>query len=281
MNFNIPSNIPSYLYPIKCEITTQKLYPTEPNKNLEVEYVNGTYKYIYWATSSGAKILNFKTSFENSDETVTIENPYFKTASVDIKARHFTDLSVNGNNLVNYGSGSTATVNFTLSDVAGSPATYPLTVTIHTDNLQPAPGQTGWTQVTGGYSHTYTSAPSGVQSVQFVSNKDTSYETISISANGFSSSSLFFDNVLANSIPISGNVREIYNGNTYTLPNRAVVSNNTAVVNSFTTSRSSTYSISVKEGARFTDMVTFSSNGVYVSYTVEMLIQGGAIIFRV
>lgn len=48
LQFTIPANIPSYLYPLKCAITTANLYPVAPNKNLQIEYTNGGYQYIYW-----------------------------------------------------------------------------------------------------------------------------------------------------------------------------------------------------------------------------------------
>ncbi|WP_029902075.1 hypothetical protein [Prevotella sp. 10(H)] len=273
LNFNIPSTIPSYLYPIKCEISTQKLYPTEPNKDLEVEYVNGIYKYIYWATSAGNKVLNFKTSFDNSDETVTIQNPYFETASIDVKARHFANLSVNQNNLVNYKSGSTAAIRFIIADLPEAPASYPLTVKITTNNLQPAASETEWTAVSGGYTHTYNSAPVGEQTVQFVSNKDISYETITVSANGFSPSSLFVDNVLGNIYYLAGIVRQIYNGNSYRLENRQVNSNNTSVADGFNTGVGSGYYIEIKTGSRLHDIITFSTGGLYASFTVESLMN--------
>ena len=95
LSFTIPSAILYYLYPLKCTITTANLYPVEPNKNLQLEYTNGGYQYVYWATGPGTKVLNFRTSLENSDETVLIANEIFQTKSVVVKARHFANVSVN------------------------------------------------------------------------------------------------------------------------------------------------------------------------------------------
>ena len=114
LSFTIPSAIPYYLYPLKCTITTANLYPVEPNKNLQLEYTNGGYQYVYWATGPGTKVLNFRTSLENSDETVLIANEIFQTKSVVVKARHFANVSVNGNNTVNYGVNNTASFMFTI-----------------------------------------------------------------------------------------------------------------------------------------------------------------------
>lgn len=86
LSFTIPSAIPYYLYPLKCTITTGNLYPVEPNKNLQLEYTNGGYQYVYWATGPGTKVLNFRTSLENSDETVLIANEIFQTKSVEVKS---------------------------------------------------------------------------------------------------------------------------------------------------------------------------------------------------
>lgn len=103
LSFRIPDVIPNYLYPLKCEVTTKYLYPVEPNKNLEIAFEDGVYKYVYWVYSPGIKELSFKTSLDNSNETITIENDYFKTAEVKLISRQFEGVSVNGNNMVTYG----------------------------------------------------------------------------------------------------------------------------------------------------------------------------------
>ena len=114
LQFTIPATIPSYLYPLKCAITTANLYPMAPNKDLQIEYTDGGYQYIYWASEPGTKTLNFRTSLENSDETVLIANDIFKTQEIEVKSRHFTNVAVNGDNLVNYGANSAAQFTFTV-----------------------------------------------------------------------------------------------------------------------------------------------------------------------
>jgi hypothetical protein len=253
----------------------------DPNKNLEVVNVSGTYKYVYWATEAGSKTLNFKTSLENSDETVTIESDHFTTASVALRARHFINVSVNDNNIVNYANNATATYKFTLSDIAGSPATYPLTVFIATGNLKTS--QSGWSAVTGGYSRTYTSAPSGVQTVAFTSNKAISRENVTISAPGFVPTTIHYENVLTQNVTVTGSIR--YGSSSQSMTYASITSSNTALVANFRTSLTgSTYSFPIKLGAKLSDMVTFSAtilsttyNG---SYTVEQLLANPAILLR-
>lgn len=280
LSFTMPNNIPSDLYPLKCEIKTDKLYPVAPNKDLQIEYIDGTYKYVYWAYNAGRVSLNFKTSFENSDETITIENEIFKTGTVDLKSRHFTNASINnGSNIVNYGTNSQATLAFSIADIAGSPATYPLTVFIATNNLKTT--QSGWNAVAGGYSRTYTSAPSGTQTVAFTSNKNISKESIVISADGFSNTTVTFDNVLtSNTANISNNMYVYTNGQNYQIPRYNVTSSNTNAVASFRTSNNSTYSFVIKSGAHLSDMVTFTSSGYTGSYTVEQLLAAPQIILK-
>ncbi|MFR7807968.1 MAG: hypothetical protein ACLU4N_00965 [Butyricimonas faecihominis] len=66
---------------------------------------------MYWAEDRREE-SNFKTSYENSDETITIENDYFHTASIKLQSRYFADVSVNGNNVVNYGLNEAAVFHF-------------------------------------------------------------------------------------------------------------------------------------------------------------------------
>lgn len=41
LKFNIPSSIPKYLYPVRCVISTNNLYPVDPNKNMEILFEDG------------------------------------------------------------------------------------------------------------------------------------------------------------------------------------------------------------------------------------------------
>lgn len=278
LSFTIPSSIPLSLYPLKCVIGTQNLYPVEPNKNLQIEYAGGTYKYVYWATGPGTISLNFKTSLENSDETITIENDYFRTSAIPLQSRHFTDVSVNGDNLVDYGQNSVAQLAFTIPDYPDFPAVYPLTVFVATKNLKTT--QSGWSAVEGGYAYTYNAAPSGTQSVRFTSLTDAGHETIRLSAPGFSNTTVSYDNVLASWVTAASIIRAQSGNTIYTLPRRNITSSNTAVVDNFTTTRNSDYSFYIKAGARLSDTVTFAYSSYMATYTVEQLLQNTPIVLR-
>ena len=280
LSFTIPSAIPYYLYPLKCTITTANLYPVEPNKNLQLEYTNGGYQYVYWATSPGTKVLNFRTSLENSDETVLIANEIFQTKSVVVKARHFTNVSVNGNNTVNYGVNNTASFMFTIPSYPDYPPTYPLTVFIATQNLQTT--QSGWTAVAGGYQYTYTSQPSGGQTVTFTSKKALSSEKLIISAPGFSPTTIGFENILAQSVTVGNTIQVYQNNGLLNIPRYAVTSSDTGIAAGFTASRTSTYSTTIYAGAKLNDVVTFTlkNYGYSATYKVEELLQNPAIVLR-
>ena len=97
--------------------------------------------------------------------------------------------------------------------------------------------------VNGGYSYTYNMAPTGEQTVQFKSVQPDSREQIVISAPGFNNATIAVDNYLAANIGVSGELRAVYNGLTYTLQSRSATSSNTSIINNFTTNRSSMYNI--------------------------------------
>lgn len=280
LSFSIPSTIPYYLYPLKCTITTANLYPVEPNKNLQIEYTDGGYQYVYWADGPGTKTLNFRTSLENSDETVLIANEIFQTKSVEVKSRQFTNVSINSNNFVNYGANNTASLMFTIPSYPDYPPTYPLTVFVATQNLQTT--QSGWTAVASGYQYTYASQPSGAQIVTFTSKEAISSEKVVISAPGFSPTTIDFQNILGSSVTISNTIRVYQNNGLLRIPGYTVVSSDSNIASSFTTSRTSTYSTTLHAGAQINDVVTFTLNGYGYSatYKIEELLQNPAIVLQ-
>lgn len=278
LQFTIPANIPSYLYPLKCAITTANLYPVAPNKNLQIEYTNGGYQYIYWATEPGTKTLNFRTSLENSDETILIANDIFKTQEIEVKSRHFTDVAVNGDNLVNYGTNNTAQFTFTVPSYPDYPVTYPLTVFIATENLHTTQG--GWTAVDGGYQHTYASQPSGAQTVAFTTAKAVSDEKIVISAPGFSPTTIGIGTVLQRGVAVTNTIRVYQNNNLLQIPNYRVTSSDTSIVPNFTVNSRSNYSFTIAAKAKASDVVRFTLQGYTAAYRVEELLQSPAIVLR-
>ena len=272
LSFRIPDGIPNYLYPLKCEITTQYLYPTDPNKDLQINFTNGVYKYVYWAESPGAKTLNFKTSLDNSNETVTIENDYFKTAEINLVSRQFENVSVNNNNMIVYGKGNTATLRFTIPGYADYPLEYPLTVFVATTKLTTS--QAGWTAVNGGYSYTYNQAPTGEQTVAFTSTQDDSGEQVTVSAPGFSNATINVENLVNKNTSTSGEIRVIINGRTYTIPNYTISSSDRSILDSFRANNASNYNISVKSGCKLSDTVSLTTSSYTGTFTVRELLSG-------
>lgn len=278
LQFTIPANIPSYLYPLKCTITTANLYPVAPNKNLQIEYTDGGYQYVYWATEPGTKILNFRTSLENSDETILIANDIFKTQEIEVKSRHFTDVAVNGSNLVDYGINSTAQVMFSVPSYPDYPVTYPLTVFIATEKLHTT--QSGWTAVEGGYQHTYASQPSGIQTITFTSVNAISDENIVISAPGFSPTTIGVGTVLSHGVAVTNTIRVYQNNNLLQIPNYRVTSSDTSIVPTFTVNSRSNYSFTIAAGSKASDVVRFTLQGYTAAYRVEELLQHPAIVLK-
>lgn len=284
LTFQIPTTIPSYLYPLKCKISTSNLYPIDSNKDMEIEFSNGNYKYIYWVYNPGENILKFKTSAEDNDETITIENDYFHTANIPIQSRSLSNVSVNNNNIVNYGSGSSAIVRFNISVPDNVPASYPLTVHIKTTNL--ITNDINWIAENGGYKRTYMAPVTGTQSINFTSNKDASAETIVLSADGFRNSTVYFDNVLIKNSPLLSNTIAVNsNGTILYVPRYTVTSSNLNIVNSFTVNRNSYYSFQVEAGSKLSDTVTFrlsiSTSQHYAgSLTVRELLGNPTIILK-
>lgn len=284
LSFHIPGTIPSYLYPLKCKISTNNLYPIEPNKDMEIEFIDGGYKYIYWVFGPGDNSLKFKTSAENSDETITIENDYFHTASVPVQSLSFNNVSINGNNIVNYGTGSTATIHFDISIPENVSVTFPLTIHIVSSNLSTT--DPGWSAENGGYKRTYTSMPKGNQSVNLTSNRDISTEDIVLSANGFRNTTVHFDNILTKNSPVLSNLINVnIKGSFYYLPNYTVTSLNGNIVNSFTANKNSFYSFQIKKGTKTSDTVTFrlnlsNSQRYLASLTVQELLESPIITLK-
>ena len=151
-------------------------------------------------------------------------------------------------------------------------AGYLIMVFIATKNLTTS--QAGWNAVNGGYSYTYNMAPTGEQTVQFKSVQPDSREQIVISAPGFSNATIAVDNYLAANIGVSGELRAVYNGLTYTLQSRSATSSNTSIINNFTTNRRNMYNITVKSGNKLSDTVTITCYGYTGSFTVGELLTG-------
>lgn len=89
LNFTIPSNIRSDLFPLEIFITTISLTPNLDYNNLDkltLDYQKpGTYRYKYIARDTGDYTLHFKTTSATTSETLNIESELFTTADVILK----------------------------------------------------------------------------------------------------------------------------------------------------------------------------------------------------
>ena len=102
--FNLDSDYPSAteypdLYPIKCYIRADNLYPVD-NKDMliDYEYKEGQYWYTYLAETTGDHVIHFKTKLSTVDENIEIESAYFGSDAVELTGKEETKISVKYNN---------------------------------------------------------------------------------------------------------------------------------------------------------------------------------------
>lgn len=88
--FNLDENYPAAtdypdLYPIKCYIRADNLYPVD-NKDMliDYEYKEGQYWYTYLADKTGDHTIHFKTKLSGVNEKIEVESEYFGSASVSL-----------------------------------------------------------------------------------------------------------------------------------------------------------------------------------------------------
>lgn len=86
--FNLDSDYPSEteypdLYPIKCYIRADNLYPVD-NKDMliDYEYKEGQYWYTFLAERTDDHRIHFKTKLSTVNEKIEIESAYFRSAAV-------------------------------------------------------------------------------------------------------------------------------------------------------------------------------------------------------
>lgn len=173
---------------------------------------------------------------------------------------------------MNYGLNEAAVFHFSMPELKDTPPTYPLKVYIATQSLSTS--DAGWTKVNGGYERTYTSAPIGEQTVNFRSSQAMSSEDIVISAPGFRSTTVRYDNLLTRGVQVSGPIRV---NDIYLVKLFQVTTSDTNMVGNFRTSNTSTYTFVIKTGTKVSDIITFyirSGNARYTgAYSIKQLLQ--------
>lgn len=102
------------LYPIKCYIRADNLYPVD-NKDMliDYEYKEGQYWYTYLADKTGDHTIHFKTKLSGVNEKIEVESEYFGHSEVSLtyqELKRFTNIS--WTNLDRYGSRNDGTFSF-------------------------------------------------------------------------------------------------------------------------------------------------------------------------
>ena len=102
------------LYPIKCYIRADNLYPVD-NKDMliDYEYQEGQYWYTYLADKTGDHTIHFKTKLSGVNEKIEVESEYFGHSEVSLtyqELKSFTNIS--WTNLDRYGSRNDGTFSF-------------------------------------------------------------------------------------------------------------------------------------------------------------------------
>lgn len=81
LQFTIPPNLPSNLFPLPIHIYTQGLTPSV--SGIEIEVKGGLIYYNYYATQNGEQSITFKTNRSTNEETIALKNEYFTDGIVD------------------------------------------------------------------------------------------------------------------------------------------------------------------------------------------------------
>lgn len=104
LRFNIPDDFPQGLLPLKCYIKADGLNPDNTvanQKPMLVVQKDGTVEYVYEATSTGDKILYFRT-IQEEVPSPTITNEYFEPDEFELESSMY---SITGNVQYFYGHG--------------------------------------------------------------------------------------------------------------------------------------------------------------------------------
>ena len=242
LKFNIPSDFPASLYPIKCKIKAEDLNPVNGNgqPQMFLQQENGSYYYIYEATTSGLKSLTFKTTRKTVTDP-TIENDYFAKGTFEMTSNipEFSNLSVGP---AYYDTGSTFNLNFNMT-TAG-------TVTISGYGIN---------------TKTYT-ASAGANTVPLTTNMMNAQGNITISAPGYTDATVAYSNnsTLQHNYTATGSLQYYYYylgwlGSYYDVPrNSKLTAKNGAVSYTSSVKNAGQYSIVIQSGASVSDDVDIS-----------------------
>lgn len=240
LKFNIPSDYPSNLYPVKCYIKAEDLNPvtTSGQQQMLIEHRNGTYYYVYLATASGIQTVHFKTT-RSTVTNPTVENEYFFNGEFMMQQVGRSDFSIISAGPAYYESGSTFDLTFN-APVAGS-------VNISGDGIE---------------SKTV-SATAGENTVTLKTSKHGAKGTIYLRAEGYNDGSTTYTNknILQKDYVITdANLKYFYWWTRDVSKNTKLIITPENDVKNISRPSNGKYSMTIKAGVSVDDSLTFTCN---------------------
>ena len=166
--FNLDTDYPSAtdypdLYPIKCYIKADNLYPVD-NKDMliDYEYQAGQYWYTYLAKSTGEHKIHFRTKISTIDEIIEIESAYFGSVAVELTGKELPFAITNASlspTPVSLGTNQTVTLTFNMNKVNK--------ITLNATRLTDASSSTGTITTKDDGTISYTPNAKGYQTITF------------------------------------------------------------------------------------------------------------------
>lgn len=166
--FNLDKNYPTAteypdLYPIKCYIRADNLYPVDKkNMLIDYEYKKGQYWYTFLAERTGDHFIHFKTKLSTVNEKIEIESAYFGSANVPLTGKELPFAITNASlspATVSLGTNQTVTLTFNMNKVN--------TITLNATRLTSANSTTGTIKNNNDGTISYTPKASGAQTITF------------------------------------------------------------------------------------------------------------------
>ncbi len=246
LSFSIPETA-SVLLPFNCYITTSHLSSSGDLLDAEVE--NGIYRYVWHANSVGEQSVEFVTNRSDAAETIFIDADLFAQGSVSYTNE---DGELNFSNVVvspyrvPFGTGESVSLRFT-TPTAGS-------FYVSTSNLTPVEGE-----INRGL-YQCQSSHAGEHTIEFVTNQQNIYETITLSSSGYNDYSVELRNEL---VCLSGSIT--YNNGSSLRSSEVYLIIDSEVVAIITTDSSGGYSVAIE--GQIGDWLSFeyyrNSNSTY------------------
>lgn len=204
--FNLDTDYPSAtdypdLYPIKCYIKADNLYPVD-NKDMliDYEYKAEQYWYTYLAESTGDHIIHFKTKISTIDEIIEIESAYFGSDAVELTGKELPFAITNASlspTTVSLGTNQTVTLTFNMNKVK--------TITLNATRLTYVSSSTGTITTNNDGTISYTPTVKGNQTITFKTADAVRGGTLTISHTDISNVELDYSRASIGNKTVTGN----------------------------------------------------------------------------